>query len=93
MKVMRDVIISNWRLRVDECILPYQAMVELLQQRIVNILQKMYSISYSDAYSIWMHGQMVVDQRLVKIIKDIIKVDKGTKILLNRNPKCVGTSL
>lgn len=82
----RDVIVPNWRLRIDECILPYQAAVELLQQRIVNILQKMYSISYSDAYDIWMKAQLVVDDRVVKIIRKIIDVDQGIKILINRNP-------
>ena len=82
---MRDVIVPNWRLRIDECVLPYQAAVVLLQQRIVNILRKMYSISYSEAYEIWMTAEYVVDQRVVNIINQIINRG-GFNILLNRNP-------
>ena len=83
---MRNVIIPNWKLRVEEVVLPYQSLVELLQQRIINILHRMYSISYADAYNIWMKAQLVVDNRIVKIIREIIRIDQGVKILLNRNP-------
>ena len=73
----------NWKLRVDECILPYQAAVVLLQQRIVNILQKMYSISYAEAYEIWMTAEYVVDQRVVNIINQIIN-SGNVNVLINK---------
>ena len=35
-------------LRIDEVSLPYSALCELLQQRIINILHKSYSMNYND---------------------------------------------
>lgn len=98
----RSVIAGNWKLRNDEIILPYQSCVELLQQRIVNILRRRYSISYADAYNIWQRGQLVVDDRIVSIINDIINTNKGFPLLMNRPPtisygsilymRCIGMS-
>lgn len=44
----------------------------------------MYSISYADAYNIWMKSQLVIDNRVVKIIRELIKM--RISIILNRNP-------
>ena len=68
----RDVIVPGPKLRSDEIIMPYQAMVELLQQSIVNILQKSHNIGYDKAYAIWQRGQRRYDERIYNIIKSII---------------------
>lgn len=80
----RSVITSNWKLRINEIILPYQAVVELCQQLIINILKKMYNISYNDAYNIWVKAQLAPDKRVVNIIKTLIKDKGGIPVLLNR---------
>ena len=87
----RSVIVPGPELRIDEVILPYQAMVELLQQSIVNILQKSYNINYSAAYSIWQTAQRQYDQRVMDIMEAIIKdKPRGIEILINRNPTMNG---
>ncbi len=83
----RNVIVPNPDLRIDEVVMPYKAMVELLQQTIVNILQKSYNISYSEAYNIWQRSQIVKDERVYQIIKGLIKDNpRGIPVLINRNP-------
>lgn len=83
----RCVIVPNPSLRIDQVVMPYKAMVELLQQRIVNILQKSYNASYSDAYNIWQKSQIVKDERVYQIIKGLIKDHPGgIPVLINRNP-------
>lgn len=85
----RSVIVQDPSLRIDQVIMPYKAMVELLQQTIVNILQKSYNISYSQAYDIWSNAQLNKDQRVVDIIEGLIASScngKGIPILINRNP-------
>ena len=91
----RDVIVPGPKLRSDEIIMPYQAMVELLQQSIVNILQKSHNIGYDKAYAIWQRGQRRYDERIYNIIKSIIKsYPRGIPVLLNRNPTiCIGSIL
>ena len=91
----RDVIVPGPKLRSDEIIMPYQAMVELLQQSIVNILQKSYNIGYDKAYAIWQNSQRQYDDKVYNIIKSIIKsYPRGIPVLLNRNPTiCIGSIL
>jgi len=81
----RSVIIPNPKLRIDEITLPYHALVELLQQTIVNILQKSYNISYSDAYKIWYKSQIKRSQKVYDIINYIIKDQpRGLPMLINK---------
>lgn len=89
----RSVIGPDPSLRIDEVYLPYVALVELMQQTIVNLLQKSYNISYADAYSIWKKAQSTRDERVYQIIKGIINDPmlnvngrRGIPILINRNP-------
>lgn len=83
----RSVIIPNPKLRIDEVTLPYNGLVELLQQRIINILQKSYNITYSEAYKIWYKSQIVRNDRVYAIIEGLIKDQRrGLPILINRNP-------
>lgn len=83
----RSVITPNPALRIDEVRLPYKALVELLQQSIINILQKSYNINYSEAYKIWYKGKIAKNQRIWDIIESLIKNNKrGLPVLINRNP-------
>lgn len=80
----RDVIIPDKTLRIDEVSLPYVALVELLQQTIVNLLQKIYNLSCNDAYNIWYNANFTRDNRVVSIIENLIKKRK-IHVLINRN--------
>lgn len=83
----RSVIIPNPKLRIDEITLPYHGLVELLQQRIINILQKSYNMTYSNAYKLWYKAQIKKDDRVFEIINFLIKDQKrGIPVLINRNP-------
>jgi DNA-directed RNA polymerase beta' subunit len=83
----RCVIVQDPSLRIDQVKLPYHALVELLQQSIINILQKSYNISYSEAYKIWYKAQIKKNQRVYDIIKYMIENSpKGLPLLINRNP-------
>ena len=86
----RNVIVADPSLRIDQVRLPYSALLELLQQSIVNILMKTYNISNSDAYDRWYHAQLKKDPAIIAIIKSIIKNSTpehyGIPILINRNP-------
>lgn len=83
----RSVIVPDQTLRLDEVKLPYHALCELLQQSIVNILQKTYSILYSEAYKIWYKAQVTHSDVVENIINTIIKsYPRGIPVLINRNP-------
>lgn len=85
----RCVIVSDTSLRIDQVTLPYKCLVELLQQRIVNIIQKTYNKSYSDAYSIWYKANIQEDPMVKNIILSLIQNSnngRGIPIIINRNP-------
>lgn len=96
----RDVIVPNPKLRIDEVTMPYVAMVELLQQTIINILQKSYNMSYSEAYRTWYMSKINKNDIIAQIIKGLIKSTVGgyaytskgkvplygIPVLINRNP-------
>lgn len=85
----RCVIVANPKLRIDQVKLPYKCLVELLQQRIVNIIQKTYNKSYSEAYDIWYHANIKEDPMVRNIIQTIINNScdgKGLPMIINRNP-------
>lgn len=95
----RCVISPNPALKIDEITLPYQALVVLLQQKIINILTKTYSISNGDAYNIWFRAQSKQDPRVKRIIQELIELGeyitlpngervwrRGIMNLINRNP-------
>lgn len=85
----RDVIVADPLLRIDEVSLPYAALTELLQQSIINILHKSYSMSYSDAYDFWYKACIIENDTIKDIINSIIKNHKtgrGIPVLINRNP-------
>ena len=81
----RSVIVPGPELRIDQVILPYQAMTELLQQDIINILHKSYNMSNSQAYNVWSASQRQYDQRIMDIMKAIIADrPRGLEVLINR---------
>ena len=83
----RDVIVPNPELRIDQVTLPYECLMELLQQRIINILHKSYNMNYNDAYSFWYQANIEPNETTIKIIKTIINShDRGLPIIINRNP-------
>lgn len=85
----RDVIVGDPMLRIDEVSLPYSALCELLQQRIINILHKSYSMNYNDAYNFWYRACITRNETVANIIQSLIDNDKskrGLPLLINRNP-------
>lgn len=81
----RTVIVPDPTLKMDELSLPYFALVILMEQVIVNIIQKSYNCTYAQAYKIWYLATLEVDERVLSIINNLIKADK-VKVLINRNP-------
>lgn len=86
----RNVITADPSLRIDEVRLPYSALLELLQQSIINILTKTHNLSYSDAYKRWYEANLKKDPMIVKIIESIIynavQDHRGLPVIINRNP-------
>lgn len=85
----RNVIVGDPKKRIDEVSLPYSALIELLQQPIINVLHKSYSMSYSDAYDFWYKACIVENDTIKDIIMSLIKNHKsgrGLPLLINRNP-------
>lgn len=88
----RNVIIQGVDLDIDQVKLSYYSLVELLQQRIINILRRCYNVTYSTAYNMWYMANLTIDERVVNIIRSIIKSScngAGLPILINRNPTIV----
>jgi hypothetical protein len=81
----RTVIVPNYKLKMDELTMPYYALVILMEQVIINIIQKSYNCTYAQAYKIWYYATLQVDERVLSIINNLIKADK-VKVLINRNP-------
>ena len=81
----RDVIVPNPKLHMDQVTLPYFALVILLEQVIVNIIQKSYNITYAKAYKMWYFASLKIEPRVKEIIDNLIKANK-IKVMINRNP-------
>lgn len=88
--VTRNVITADPSLRINQVKLPYAALVELLQQSIINILTKTYNLSYIDAYQKWYYASIRKDKIILDIINSIIynalPDHKGLPVVINRNP-------
>lgn len=83
----RMVIVQNPKLRIDQVTLPYKSLVEILQQQIVNILQKSYNMSFNDAWAIWYKANIKKDDLIAQIIQGLLFANPlGLPIILNRNP-------
>ena len=83
----RSVIAPDPTKRIDEVALSYQCLCGLLQQRIINILHKSYSMRYNDAYKLLQESLSVPNPIIVQIIEGIIRsYGRGIPIIINRNP-------
>lgn len=83
----RAVIVQNPSLRIDQVTLPYISLCIILEQRIINILHRMYNLSYNDAHDIWYQATLEPDDRVKDIINAIIKsYPQGLPVIINRNP-------
>lgn len=83
----RSVIVPGPDLRIDEVKLSYQCLCGLLQQPIINILHKTYSMKYNDAYKL-LHESMHNENSIIRQIIEgmIISNGRGIPVLINRNP-------
>lgn len=81
----RLIIVPDPTLRSDQVKLSYFSLVELLQQAIIRVLSSTYNIAYADAYMQWFRSQLVVDNRVLAIIQNLIDHDDGLPMLINRN--------
>lgn len=87
----RVVIVPDPDLHIDEIRLPYASMVEIWQQRIINILCKTYMPS--DAYKIWNRARDVEwDDNIANLIISIIE-SEYSGFWLNRNPSICSESI
>lgn len=85
--ISRSVIIPDRTLRLDEIKLSYQCLVGLLQQRIINILNKAYNMPYNEAYVFLDTNRRTKNKIIEQIIYSIINsYDRGIPVLVNRNP-------
>ena len=82
----RCVIVLNPKLNIDEIILPYNSLVEMLQLKIINILSK--TNSPSRAYKIWENSRSVFSQVVYDIIVSICN-NEYVGILFGRNPSLI----
>ena len=83
----RSVIAPGPELRIDEVHLSYPCLCGLLQQRIINILHKSYSMRYNDAYKFVYANLHDENPTIKQIIEGIIRASgRGIPILINRNP-------
>lgn len=86
----RAVIVPDNSLQIDEVILPYSAMVIMLEQRIVSILAK--TMPMHIAYMKWHAATINPDREIYDLLMKIIK-SEYVGILLNRNPSIHSQSI
>lgn len=87
----RNVIVQNPDLRIDQVTLPYIGLTIMLEQRIKNILIRLYNISPAEAHQIWYKSVITPDDKIKGIIRSIIQSYKsrglpGIPVIINRNP-------
>lgn len=81
----RSVIVPDPTLRIDEIKLPYTALVELFQQRIINVLTKTHGMSYELAKRTWAKAQKEKDERIYEIIEGMLRERNNAAFIINRN--------
>lgn len=83
----RSIIRQDTHLKPDEVRLPFNGLLELMQQLIINILVRSYNFSYAEAYKKWYRAQVTgSDQVIYDIMDGMIKDMNGLPVLINRNP-------
>ena len=86
----RNVIIPDPDLAIDEIILPYATLIELMSLTIINILSKTYSPS--EAYRIWDESRIEYNPMIGQLIQNIID-SQYVGVILNRNPSISPASI
>lgn len=91
----RNVIVQNPDLRIDEVTLPAVGLTIMLEQRIKNILCRMYGMTPTEANDIWYKATIEPNKKVNAIIQSIIDDCKrkgmpGLPVIINRNPYRVG---
>lgn len=87
----RNVIVQNPDLRIDEVTLPVVGLTVMLEQRIKNILCRIYGMTPTEANDIWYKATIQPNRRVNAIIQSIIDDCKrkgmpGLAVVINRNP-------
>ena len=87
----RNVIVQNPDLRIDEVTLPAVGLTIMLEQRIKNILCRMYNMTLTEANDIWYKATIEPNKKVNAIIQSIIddfknKGMRGIPVIINRNP-------
>ena len=85
----RSVIVPDPTLRPDQVRISYPCLCGLLQQRIINVLQKSHNMDYATAYIYLERHAEDMDPLIMMIINGFIKNDaggKGIPVIINRNP-------
>lgn len=82
--IARAVIRPDPSLAIDQVRLPYYALLELLQQTIINILVRTYNMGESDAYMRFSNARRVPDKQIMSIIQNFLNT-VGMNVLINRN--------
>lgn len=86
----RNVIIPDPDLGIDEIILPYATLIELMSLLIINILSKTYSPA--ESYRIWDEARIEYNPMIADLIQSIID-SQYEGIVLNRNPSITTSSI
>lgn len=86
----RVVIVPDPSLEIDELGLPYATMIEIFQQRIVNILSKTYIPS--EAYKIWNAARNKFDINIARLIESILE-SEYVGGFFGRNPSIASESI
>ena len=84
------VIVPNPGLEIDQIKLPYASMIEIFQQRIINILCKTYSPA--EAYKIWDSARNCLDRNIANLIESIIE-SEYVGVFFGRNPSICSESI
>lgn len=87
----RNVIVQDPSLRIDQVTLPIVGLTILFEQRIKNILMRMYNMTPTEANDIWYKATIEPNKRINMIVQSIIDDYKnkglpGVPVIINRNP-------
>lgn len=81
----RNVIIPAKHLRANEIELGYSTFLEMYKLEIISMLEKMYSLSPAESWSMWQRACVNFDESVYLAMEYIVK--KGDAIVeINRNP-------
>jgi DNA-directed RNA polymerase beta' subunit len=86
---LRNVIIPDPLLKVDEIELCYLTFLELYKYEILSHLCKMDNITIAEASELWFKATINFNKKIYEVMKYLLK-KKKVKMLINRNPKRLG---